>query len=252
MIDFCGKHVVVTGGAAGIGRGIVEGFASAGAHVVFGDYNGAAGKAAEEDIKAITGNGQIGFIEADLSDRKSLSQFAAAAQDRLGHADVLVNNVGVNFRSGTIMEHTESDFIQSYHSNIMSCVRCIQHFLPGMLQRRSGSVISISSTMALGAAGFSAYAWSKGSIETLTRTLALDHAADGIRFNAVAPGLIATPSTLPWINNQSNAAKQKGVPMGIVGAPEDIAHAVMFLSSDKASYITGQVLYVDGGLSVGE
>jgi len=250
MGEFAGKRIVVTGGASGIGRGIVDAFAEAGADVVFADLDEQAGQAVCEAHPA-AGRGNVGFIAADLSDVRAVDEFVKSALQRLGHIDVLVNNVGVNFRSGTILSHHEADFARTYETNVMSYVRCVQGFLPSMLSR-GGAVVGISSTMALGAAGFSAYAWSKGSIDLLTRTLALEYAEAGVRFNAVAPGLIVTPSTMPWINEQQDAAQAKGVPMRKVGTPRDIAEAVLFLSSDRASYITGQVLYVDGGLSVGE
>lgn len=252
MGEFAGRHVVVTGGAMGIGRGIVESFAAEGASVVFADRNGEAGAEACEEICRNSGNPRIAFVQADLSQPDGVNALAACVNERLGHADVLVNNVGVNFRGGDILQHSEEDFANTYQTNIMSCVRCIQAFLPRMLERERGSVVSISSTMALGAPGFSAYSWSKGSVDTLTRTLALEYAAAGIRFNAVAPGLVATPATLPWMESQTDPADAKGIPMRRAGTPRDIAEAVMFLASDRASYITGQILYVDGGLSVGE
>ncbi|MFC4600516.1 SDR family NAD(P)-dependent oxidoreductase [Cohnella hongkongensis] len=252
MGDFAGKRVVVTGGAMGIGRGIVEAFAEAGATVVFADRNGSAGEETAKAIASSSCGGEVEFIQADLSNPTQMREFIDKAVGLLGYADVLVNNVGVNYRSGGILSHTEADFHASYQTNVMSCVRCVQGFLPGMMDRGRGAVVSVSSTMALGAPGFAAYAWSKGSIDTLTRTLALEYAASGIRFNAVAPGLIDTPATRPWIERQPHPADAKGVPMRTVGTPLDIANAVLFLGSEKAAYITGQVLYVDGGLSVGE
>ncbi|WP_213412868.1 SDR family NAD(P)-dependent oxidoreductase [Xylanibacillus composti] len=252
MYGFSGKHVVVTGGAMGIGRAIVEGFAVAGAKVVFADLNEAAGVRAQEEIRLRANHADVYFVHADLSAANGVLHFTDRAMDMLGAVDVLVNNVGVNFRSGDILEHREEDYTHSFETNIMSCIRCIRNLVPGMLERGSGSIVNISSTMGLGTAGFSAYAWSKGSLDTLTRSFALDYANRGIRINAVAPGLIATPSTQPWIDEQQDAAAAKGVPMGTVGQGHDIANAVLFLASDKAAYITGQVLYVDGGLSVGE
>ena len=249
---FQDKHVVVTGGALGIGRAIVEAFAGEGAHVAFADIDEESGKKTCKEVYELTGNPQVMFYRADLSDGQEVCGFVEYVLRWLEYVDVLVNNVGINFKSGNILEHSIDDFQKTLDLNVMSYIRCIKGFLPTMVQKKQGVIINISSTMAFGAPGFPAYSMSKGSIVTLTKSLALDHASQNIRVNAVAPGLIETPATQPWINQQKNAAQAKGVPMGIVGKPQDIANAVLFLASEKASYITGHVLVVDGGLSIGE
>jgi len=252
MNEFLGKKIVVTGGAAGIGKGIVTAFAFEGGAVVFGDINQSAGEATCQETIAASGNRQVSFFPVNLLNEKEITGFAQQALSELGSVDVLVNNVGENFAEGTILQHSLDSFDKTYALNIRCAVQCIQSFLPGMQSKKNGAIVFISSTMALGARGYSAYSLSKAALNSLTVTLALDHALENIRVNAVAPGLIATPRTQAWIDSQKDAATAKGVPMGTVGTPEDISQAVLFLASDRARYITGQVLVVDGGLTIGE
>ena len=252
MKEFNNKIVVITGGASGIGKGIVNAFAKNGAKIFFADINEQLGLITQEEIILATGNHQIEYVKADLSNKVDVRNLVNYILGKEGFIDVLINNAGVNLRSGSILEHDSADFERTFRINVLSDILMIQGFLPSMIKRKKGAIINISSTMSYGAEGVSAYATSKGSINTLTKSLALDHARDGIRINAVAPGLISTPATEKWISEQEDPAKAKGVPMGTVGTPEDIANAVLFLASDKAAYITGHILVVDGGLSVGE
>jgi len=250
--EFQGYRVVVSGGASGIGRAIVEAFAAEGASVVFVDLNADQGEQVRKQAIALTGNPRIAFIVADLSDEHETARAAEMALRELGEVDVLVNNVGGNFRSGNVLQHSVEDFRRTFQLNVFSSVGLIRGLIPSMIARRKGAIINISSTMSAGAAGFSAYASTKGAINALTSALALDHAADNIRVNAIAPGLIATPLNQAWIDEQEDAAKVKGIPMNRVGKPEEIATVTLFLASDKSSYLTGQVLTVDGGMTVGE
>lgn len=252
MKKFNNKNVLVSGGAAGIGKGIVQAFALEGATVYFADINSEMGINTKKDITSFTGNKKIEFIRTDFSCQQDIDNLIEQVLGKAGFIDVLVNNVGVNLRSGNILEHSNEELSNTFKINLYSYIYCIQGFLPAMIKRKQGSIVNVSSTMGLGAKGFTAYSVSKGSIITLTKALALDHATDNIRVNAVAPGLIATPSTGAWINQQENAAEMKGIPLNRVGRPDDIANAVIFLASEQASYITGHVLIVDGGLSVGE
>lgn len=252
MNEFLGKKIVITGGAAGIGKALVHAFASEGGSVAFSDINRQEGELTCQQVIKARGTDQVYFFPADMSKEDEIERFASLVISKLGDVDILVNNVGENFAEGTILQHSLLIFDKTYMLNIRCAVQCIQYFLPTMQKKKHGAIIFISSTMALGARGFSAYSMSKGALDSLTTTLALDHAKENIRINAIAPGLIATPRTQAWIDSQRNAADAKGIPMGIVGTPEDISEAALFLASERARYITGQVLVVDGGLTIGE
>jgi NAD(P)-dependent dehydrogenase (short-subunit alcohol dehydrogenase family) len=167
--------------------------------------------------------------------------------------DVLINNAGANFVKGSLEEHTLQLYQKTMDTNMMSYFLFAKFFIPNMVKHETGCVINIASTMGLrGAQDHLAYTISKGANITFTQSLALDYASCGIRINAIAPGLIDTPATEDWIKSQEDPGKAKGVPLGRAGTSEEIAHAAVFLASEEASYITGTVLVVDGGLSVGE
>lgn len=251
-MEFANRRVVVTGGALGIGRGVVEAFAAQGADVLFADVDEETGHRTMENVRKVSPHAGVRFVRADLSDGDEVARFAAEALNRLGRVDVLVNNVGANFKQGDILSHAIGDFEKTLQLNLFGAIRCIQSFLPSMLQSGKGAIVNLSSTMALGAKGFSAYTVSKSGINALTQTLALEYADRGVRFNAVAPGAVQTPATQSWIDTSANPAAEKGIPMKRLGTVKEIADAVLFLASDRASYITGQVLVVDGGLTVGE
>ncbi len=252
MGEFSNRVVVVTGGASGIGKGVAEAFALEGAKVFFADVNEDLGLKTYYNIMMACPGEEVVFKKADLSKSEEAMSFINHILDAAGYVDILVNNAGVNLKAGSILEHEIEDFKNTYNLNVYGYIYCIKGFLPSMIERKKGVIINISSTMASGAKNYSAYASSKGCIEVLTKSLALDHACDNVRINAVAPGIIDTPATHDWILEQEDAAAVKGVPMGKVGLAKDVANAVLFLSSDRASYITGHTLVVDGGLTIGE
>lgn len=252
MREFEGSRVVVSGGASGIGKAIVTAFAFEGAAVMFADMNAEQGEQVRKQLMDKTGNPRIEFVAADLSDEQETALVAEYAMNKLSGVDILVNNVGGNFGNGNLLQHTIGDFLRTFQLNVLSSVALTRGIIPSMIEQRKGAIINISSTMSAGAAGFAAYAATKGALNAFTTTLALDHAADNIRVNAIAPGLIATPLNQAWIDEQDDAAKVKGIPMNRVGQPEEIASVALFLASDKASFLTGQVITVDGGMTVGE
>jgi len=251
MEDYRGKVVVITGGASGIGKGIASAFSRAGATVIFADLDKDKGEKTLKELKEI--NGETEFIQVDVSKEDAVKEFAGKVIRDYGSTDVLVNNVGVNFKKGTLVEHSSTDFHNTIYTNLYSYFLCSKYFLPVMKEKGGGVIINIASTMGLnGTAQHFAYSVSKGGIVTMTKSMALDYASDNIRVNAVAPGLIRTPATENWISRQEYPASVKGVPLGIVGMPEDVAEAVLYLASERARYITGIVLVVDGGLTLGE
>lgn len=252
MPTFKDRHVAITGGASGIGKGIVETFAQEGAEIIFADIDDGQGKKTCKEIIHSTGNRKVYFFQSDLVKESDTNAFINYVLNKWRYLDVLVNNVGMNAGEGKIVMKDPSDFETTFRLNVLSYIRCIKGFIPTMIERNKGTIINLSSTMALGAKDFSDYSMSKGSINSITKSLALDHAENNIRINAVSPGFIATPASQEFIESRENPAKDKGVPMEKIGDVKDVANAVLFLSSDKASYITGHVLVVDGGLSVGE
>ncbi len=252
MAEFRNKKVFVSGGALGIGKSIVKNFLEEEALVIFADLNKNEGEKTERELKNLINNQNLLFIHADLSKEDEVRNICNFVNYQYDGIDILINNVGINLKEGKILDYNTSDFLNIFYINLFSYIWLIQGFFPAMAKNREGSIVNISSTMAWGTRGFLPYSVSKGAIITLTKSLALELAEFNIRVNAIAPGLITTPSTQEWISQQDDAAKTKGVPLNRVGKPEDVAHAVAFLASDKASYITGHILVVDGGLTVGE
>lgn len=252
MREYLNKIVVVSGGASGIGKGIVNAFSKEGAKVIFADIHEENGWNTQEEIKKETNNPHVDFFKADFSIEEDIKKFSDFIINKYDKVDILINNIGVNIKSGRLTDVELDVYEKVFKINVLSSITLTKLLLPSMMKERKGSIINISSTMSLGTKNDLAYSASKGYINTMTKSLALDYAKDQIRFNAIAPGIIETPATQPWILQQKDPAESKGVPMGKVGKPEDIANAALFLSSEKASYITGHILVVDGGLTVGE
>jgi len=250
--EFFDKVVVVTGGASGIGEGIVKAFSKEGAKVIFADVDKDKGVKTEVVSKEESNHQDVYFVETNLAMEKEINQFSDFILDKFGRVDVLVNNVGVNKKSGTLTDVEIDVFEEVFKINALSSLTITKQLLPLMLKNKGGAIINISSTMSVGTKNDLAYSASKGYINTMTKSLALDYATDKIRVNAIAPGVIDTPAIQPWMQQEKNPAGSKGIPMGEIGKTEDIANAAIFLASQKAAYITGQILTVDGGLTVGE
>ncbi|MBP1989440.1 SDR family NAD(P)-dependent oxidoreductase [Paenibacillus eucommiae] len=243
---FIGGNVVITDGVKGIGRGVVEGFAAAGAKIVFSGSDYDEGPYVQDEIREACRNEQIYFIGADVCDVEDVQRFIILALEYMGHVDVLVHNASDLLDSGAASV-VDGERVQALNR---SGERCVEGFLPGMLERKRGSIISLSSLIVLGKDGFASYSGYKEGGAMPSKSTVLRHAASGIRFNAVVAGMLATPAAERWAGVQANAVKVMEIPMGVKGTVDDMAHAVMFLASDKASYITGQTLFVDGGLSL--
>jgi len=249
--DFVNKVVVVTGGASGIGEKIALDFADEGAKVVVADKDFVKAETVVNSIREK--NKEAIFVVIDVASEEAVEFLVSETKKYFGWADILVNNAGVNLKEGTVLDHKVEEFDRTLAINIRGYFLCAKGFIPGMIRKGKGVIVNIASTMGLrGAKKFVAYSISKGSVITLTQCLAMDHAADNIRVNVVAPGLIETPATEDWIRQQKDPAKVKGIPLGRTGTSKEVAEVVLFLSSEKAAYITGAVLVVDGGLSLGE
>jgi len=161
MKEFQNRNVVVTGGASGIGKGIVEAFAKEGANVVFADVNHKLGLLTQAEVSEKSRNQNVYFIEVDMRNTEDISGFIERANQRMPYVDVLVNNVGVNVKSGDILSHDLKDFEDAFHINVFSAIACIQGFLPSMQRRKKGAIVNIASTMGYGTSGFLSYSMTK-------------------------------------------------------------------------------------------
>jgi len=237
-----GKVAMVTGSTRGIGRAIAEALAQAGATVAVIGRDGARAAQAAGEI----GHGARGFA-CDVASEDAVNAAVAAIEKDLGVIDILVNNAGVT-RDNVFLRLQDADWDLVLEANLKGAFRTIRAASRGMMKKRWGRIINISSVVALiGNKGQANYAASKAGLLGLTKSIARELASRGVTVNAVAPGYIETDMTAALTAEQREAlAKQ--IPLERLGRPEDIAQAVLFLASDGASYITGQVLVVDGGM----
>jgi len=248
-MELQGKIAVVTGAGNGIGKATAKLLSANGAAVIIADINLPAAEQVSEEIRA--SGGQSFAIHADVSQQEHVNKMFDFVTEQFGRLDILVNNVGDTIRKPTI-EFTEEEWDRLFAINLKSTFMCSQRAGKLMLKQKSGAVVNISSIHGLG--GISKrnpYATAKTAVNSFTRTLACEWAMDGVRVNSIAPGYILTSSLASAIDagllNQDDLIRR--TPQGRMGSPEDIAEAVLFLVSDRASFITGITLYVDGGYS---
>lgn len=241
-----GKIALVTGGSRGIGRAVAIELAKEGAAVAI---NYAGNKAAAEEVQSIITQmgGKAMIIQADVSDEKSAMQMVEEVIAQLGGIDILVNNAGIT-RDGLFIRMKEEDWNAVINTNLTGIFNCTKVAAKYMMKKRSGRIINMSSVSGImGNAGQTNYAAAKAGVIGFTKSLAREMASRGITVNAVAPGFIATDMTAA-MPEKAQEHVLTSIPLGKMGNPEDIANAVLFLASDKASYITGQVIHVDGGM----
>jgi 2-keto-3-deoxy-L-fuconate dehydrogenase len=251
MFDLTGKLALVTGAGSGIGRAIAQRFAAAGARVIAADVDEVGGN---ETIALITAKGgQAEFVELDVADESS----SAALVTRLGPLDILVNNAGIG-HVGTILQTTAADLDRLYRVNVRGVFNVTKAFLPAMLERKRGSVINIASIGGvIGVRDRLAYVTTKFAVVGLTKQLALDHSATGVRFNCICPGRVETPfvqARLKEYPDPAQAYREMSATqlIGRMGRPEEIAAAAHYLASDEAELVTGASLLADGGWSAGK
>jgi 3-oxoacyl-[acyl-carrier protein] reductase len=247
--DLQGKRVLVTGSSTGIGAAVAKGFAKAGARVVV-HYHASEAEAGEVVDEIGEAGGWAVALKGDLGGRSGAAELVKESAARLGGLDVLVNNAGALLRRAKIAEIDDSLLDRVLDLNVRSVVAAIQAAVPHLKAAGGGSVINTSSVAARngGGPGSALYGGSKAFVSNMTRNLARELAADGIRVNAVAPGVIMTPFHERFSTPELLEQLRKGIPMGKLGAPEDCVGAFLFLASPGMSgYITGQTIEVNGG-----
>lgn len=248
MFSLTDKVALVTGGSRGIGRAICVALGGAGAHVVV-NYQGNEEAALQTVGLVEAAGGKAEALRFGVGDGEAVDGAVRDLHKRLGRLDILVNNAGVA-RDQLLLRVSKEQIDETFSTNVAGALYCAKAAIRPMMRAKKGRIINISSVVGeMGNTGQAVYSASKAAVIGLTKTLAREYASRGVTVNAVAPGFIATDMTadLPpemkeWIMSQT--------PLGRVGTPEEVAHAVLFLAADEASYITGQVLRVNGGMYV--
>ena len=243
--------VLITGALTGIGRAAAFAFAREGNRVVVSGRHEEVGQALAAELREFGGKAE--FIRADVRREDDVRSLVDQTIARFGRLDAAVNTAGTEGKPGPVTEQTAESYAATFDTNVLGTLLSMKHELRVMLGQRRGSVVNVSSTYGhAGTPNASVYAASKHAVEGLTTSAALEVAGSGVRVNAVAPG----PTETGMLNRFTGSAERKAglistVPLGRVGEPDEIANAILFLCSDRASFISGHVLSVDGGKSAG-
>lgn len=247
-MNLTGRSALVTGASRGIGRAIAVALAKAGADVAINYSGNEAAAKQTEDICAAYGVKTL-VIKADVSDAESCKVMIDRVKESFGKIDILVNNAGIT-KDKLMIGMSEADFMDVINTNLKGSFLCMQMVSKQMIKQRYGRIINLSSVVGLhGNAGQVNYAASKAGVIGMTKSAAKELASRNITVNAVAPGMIETDMTAV-IPEKAKEAMMASIPAGRAGKPEDIANVVAFLASEEASYMTGQVVSVDGGMGV--
>lgn len=243
---FKDRVVVVTGGGSGIGRVMAQRFAAEGGKVAVVDWVGPSAEAVSAEI-----SGSMA-VKADVSSPADVKSMVGRVASKLGPVDVLINNAAIA-DGDDVLAMDEETWERDVAVVLKSVFLCSKAVLPSMIERRTGVIVNIASVNGLSALGNEAYSAAKAGVINLTQGIAVRYGAQGIRCNAIAPGTIRTPVWTERVARDPKVFERlvKWYPLGRVGEPDDVANAAMFLASDEASWITGTVLCVDGGLLAG-
>ena len=239
--------VLVTGALTGIGRATALAFAREGARLIVSGRRDDAGIALEKELRGLGADAL--FVRADVRHEDGVRALVDKALEQFGRLDVAVNNAGTEGKPGPLIEQSPESYAATFETNVLGTILSLKHEMRAMLAQGHGSIVNLSSTMgSRGAAGASMYVASTHAVEGLTKAAALEGAAKGVRVNAVAPGPVDTELLDRFAGSaDKKAGLAAGVPMKRLGTPEDIAATIVFLASDKAEFLTGQVIGVNGG-----
>ncbi|MCP3945114.1 MAG: glucose 1-dehydrogenase [Desulfobacteraceae bacterium] len=241
---------VVLGGAGGIGEAIATGLGQFGAKVIVASRNQKTITQVAKKIAKQTRT-QTASFQVDVTDEKSMENLVKSAVDQFGTVDILVNAMGVNIKCDAL-EYPMEDWDRIFDVNVKGTMIACKHFGRVMKSRGQGKIINLSSVRGIrgDGQGNSAYCGTKGAVELITKALAVELAPHKIRVNAIGPALIITPGTIHIKQNPESAEKYRSIiPLGKLGVPEDLIGACVFLASKASSFVTGQTIYVDGGLT---
>jgi NAD(P)-dependent dehydrogenase (short-subunit alcohol dehydrogenase family) len=240
--------VLITGALTGIGRATAVAFAREGARVAISGRREVAGLALAAELRTL--GAQAEFIRADVRFEADVRSLVELTVKRFGRIDVAVNNAGTEGQVGPIVEQSVENYEATFGTNVLGTLLAVKHEMRAMLSQGGGSIVNVSSMAGqVGIAGASVYAASKHAVEGLTKSAALEGAAAGVRVNAVAPGPIATEMLDRFVggSEETKSGFLSTIPAKRAGSPEEIAQTIVFLASDKARYLTGQSIAVDGG-----
>jgi NAD(P)-dependent dehydrogenase (short-subunit alcohol dehydrogenase family) len=239
--------VLITGALAGIGRATAMAFAQLGARLVVSGRNDEVGLRLVTELRA--GDTEAEFVRADVRQEEDVRGLVDRAVERFGRLDVAVNNAGTDGPQALLTEHSPATYAATFDTNVLGTILSLKHELRVMIAQGSGSIINLSSTMgSRGAAGASMYVASKHAVEGLTKSAALEAAPHGVRVNAVAPGPVDTELLNHFAGNlDRKTAMATSLPLKRLGRPEEIAQAIVFLASSNASFVTGEIVHVNGG-----
>ncbi len=247
-----GKNAIITGASSGIGRAAAILFAREGATLALADVNEAGLQQVQEEIKKI--GGHVIIRKTDVSSEEEIQALIHLTLETFTHIDILVNNAGISGGLDALEDQTADEWHRVYDINVMGPVYAVKHIIAHMKSRRQGSIINIASVAGLlSGAGGNAYSASKAALINFTRTSACEVGAFNVRINAICPGLIETGMTQPFFEWARSVGKEDQVgkycELKHAGVAEEVAWAILFLASDEAGYITGQILPVDGGIT---
>lgn len=250
MQSLGGRVAIVTGGTSGIGAATVRELVRAGARVMIAGIDDDAGAALVGEVRGAVGVGGVRYCRADVTRSEDLGALMAATESAFGRLDVLVNNAGIG-NYGQTPDLDESQWRRVLAVNLDAIFLACKVAIPVMRRQGGGAIVNVASISGMAADyGFTAYAASKGGVINYTRALALDHARDNIRVNAVCPGLVDTPLTAGTLAIDAvREGWSRQIPLGRPGRPEEVGKLIRFLASDDASYMTGAIVPVDGGIT---